>query len=129
MTRIQMRIKIPEKYKENERRGLCKVCGKTKEEFEKLRRVYCSEKCARRYQKCFMSWVEFRKKIIKKTPYCKECGSKNLLEVDHIIPVAITGIVFDEKNVQVLCKKHHQQKTKKDLRKIKNHRNNQQELN
>ena len=129
MVRAQMCINIPQEYKDNESKGLCKVCGKSKEKFEKLRRVYCSEKCAVKYQECFMSWVTFRIKILKKNPKCKECGSKSLLEVDHIIPVAITGIVFDENNVQVLCKPCHLIKTKKDLKKIKNHKNNQEELN
>ena len=124
-----MMVSIPKKYKENGEKGLCRVCGKTRDNFEKLRRVYCSEKCALKYQECFMYWTIFRGKVIKKHPYCTKCGSKILLEVDHIIPVAITGIVFDEKNVQVLCSPCHKKKTKQDLKKIKNHRNNQEELN
>lgn len=129
MPRQQAQIKIPQKYNDNEAKGLCKVCGKSKEEFEKGRSKYCGEKCYIKYQKCFLYWSTFRLEIIKKSPRCKIEGCKNEdLEVDHIIPVAITLKVFDKKNCQVLCNFHHKEKTKKDLKKIKNHRNNQSEL-
>ena len=128
MVRAQVSIQIPEEYKQNEMWGLCRVCGKTRDKFEKGRRKHCSEKCADKYQECFMYWDSFRAKVINKNPQCRICKSKERLEVDHIEPVAITGIVFDEKNVQVLCYSCHKKKTKKDLKKIKNHRNNQKEL-
>ena len=128
MARQSVQIKIPEEYKKNEANGLCKVCGKPKEQFEKGRRAYCSYGCYQKYQSCFLYWDSFRRKILKKHPYCKECGSDGNLEVDHIIPVAITGKVFDKDNCQVLCNTCHKKKTKKDLKKIKNHKNNQEEL-
>ncbi len=128
MVRQSVSIQIPQEYEDNEKNGLCRVCGKPREEFEKGRTKHCSEKCASKYQECFLYWNTFRDKIIKESSGCVKCGSKINLEADHIIPVAITDFVFDESNIQVLCKKCHAKKTKKDLLKIKNHRNKQQEL-
>lgn len=128
MVRAQMCINIPQEYKDNEAKGLCKVCGKSKDKFDKLRRVYCSEDCAIKYSRCFMSWASFRANILKENNECVKCGSKSWLEVDHIIPVAITGIVFDEDNVQVLCNKCHKKKTKQDLKEIKKYKNKQTSL-
>lgn len=39
--------------------------------------------------------------------------------VDHIIPIALGGPMWDEKNLQVLCEKCNIKKTKKDLQKIR----------
>jgi 5-methylcytosine-specific restriction endonuclease McrA len=129
MVRQQVQIKIPQEYKDNEIKGLCKVCGKSPEEFEKGRRKYCSQKCYDKYQECFLYWSIFSRKWLKENDFCVKCNSKHNLEVDHIIPVAITNKVFDKENLQTLCYGCHKQKTKKDLKKIKNHKNNQEELN
>lgn len=40
------------------------------------------------------------------------------LEVDHIIPLALGGDMWDEKNLQVLCTDCHKKKTKEDKQKI-----------
>lgn len=40
------------------------------------------------------------------------------LYVDHIIPIALGGGEWDLNNLQTLCKKHNDKKTKEDLRKI-----------
>jgi 5-methylcytosine-specific restriction endonuclease McrA len=40
---------------------------------------------------------------------------KNEFEVDHIIAICNGGDMWDKKNMQVLCKEHHKEKTKKDL--------------
>ncbi|MFX0172749.1 MAG: HNH endonuclease [Candidatus Hodarchaeota archaeon] len=41
-----------------------------------------------------------------------------ILEVDHIIPIAMGGDPFDRENLQTLCEVCHKEKTKEDLRKI-----------
>ena len=69
-----------------------------------------------------MYWSILASRTIKKNKVCKICGIDEELQVDHVIPVAITGEVFDESNLQVLCKVHHLQKTKKDLIEIKRYK-------
>ena len=44
------------------------------------------------------------------------------VEVDHILAVALGGEMWDEKNLQVLCRKCHKIKTKEDMKKIKHYR-------
>ena len=73
--RQQTRIRIPDIYHENENNGLCRVCGKTKDKWEKLRRIFCSEECSKKYQKCFFTWAELRAKILKERgSNCEQCG-------------------------------------------------------
>ena len=35
-------------------------------------------------------------------------------EVDHVLPMADGGAMYDEANLQALCKSHHSQKTARD---------------
>lgn len=117
--RQQVQIIIPNIYKENEIKGLCKVCGKLKNEWEKRRKKYCTQSCNDKYQECFLYWSTFASRFLKENPECLICKSKNQLQVDHIIPVAITNKTFDKNNLQTLCVKCHREKTKGDLLKIK----------
>lgn len=123
--RQQMQIKIPQEYKDNEAKGLCRVCAKPKEQFEKGRSKHCSEECTKKYEACFQSWVGLTYKWLKEHPECIRCNSKEELQVDHIEPVAITRKVFDLNNLQTLCRKCHLVKTKADLLKIKLHKQKQ----
>lgn len=45
-----------------------------------------------------------RKEMIKRDPFCVECGETNqsLLTIDHIVPIAKGG-TNDESNLRVLC--------------------------
>jgi len=53
---------------------------------------------------------ELREKILKKHNYqCVECGSKENLVLDHIVPFSKNGLSVEE-NLQVLCKKCNLQK-------------------
>jgi len=55
---------VPELWRQRAKAGLCPVCGKTKEQFKKGMRVYCSEKCRDEYASKFTFWSELRKKIL-----------------------------------------------------------------
>jgi len=62
-----------------------------------------------------------RNKILKKYNYkCVMCNSQKDLELDHIKPVSLyPELAFDENNIQILCKKCHQFKTKEEVKIIK----------
>jgi len=196
MTREQYIVLVPKEWKKNKKAGLCAVCGKTPDEFEKGRRVYCSLECADKFSSCFITWNSLREKILLKYKKCAKCGAteeswnkkekekvtllnegiltkyskeieawkmseiakaendfilqmkkiqeidlddwdmKSLIEklgetvaetkyypgfeVDHIIAVGLGGDMWDEKNLQVLCKKPcHTNKTKEDMKKMR----------
>ena len=75
MARPVFVCKVPEQWKKRAKAGLCPVCGKTRLEFEKGRRVYCSEKCSDEYSKQYISWNGLREKILKERgEKCKKCG-------------------------------------------------------
>jgi len=49
---------------------------------------------------------------------CVRCGRKGKRQLDHIIPRALGG-THDKSNLQVLCKRCHDIKTKEDMKKIR----------
>ena len=51
------------------------------------------------------------------------------VEVDHIIAVALGGDMWDKKNMQVLCRNCHAEKTKNDMVKIKENKNDHAKTN
>lgn len=200
--REQYKVDIPKEWETNKKAGLCPVCGKTSDQFEKRRRVYCSEKCGNEYASRFITWEETRRKLIEKNSKCRICGitekkwkknrvkkRQNVLdalalkyekeirafkfkriaeaersflrtvkeieeeplgawgtqrfleslgekipsdfnyffgfEVDHVVAIANEGDMWDEKNLQVLCKPCHIKKTKNDMKLMrKNNANN-----
>ena len=63
-------------------------------------------------------WIKLRMKVLLRDNYvCQQCKA-HASEVDHIIPVALTG--SDElSNLQALCSKCHKKKTSEDVNKIK----------
>jgi len=184
--RSQIKYDIPDEWLKNRNKGLCPVCAKTKDEFEKNRKIYCSQKCANKFQSKIITWQELREKIFTRDgKVCKKCGIsedkilknqeklykyavkkwltpkvikdmkisvlqeiaklENLLnnnkelikekgwqfdkphdfnyrlnrvfEVDHIVAITNGGDQWDEKNLQVLCNKCHDEKTAKDMKK------------
>jgi len=112
MARQSTQINIPEQYQDNEKNGLCRVCGKS---IKKPFRKYCSTKCSLEYQKCFKTWSGLRDEIIARDKKCLNCNSTKNLEVDHIVAIVNGGNMWDENNLRVLCHKCHVQKTKQDL--------------
>ena len=62
-------------------------------------------------------WQKKRSKVLLEFPMCVQCGSKDSLEVDHIVPKALGGS-DDDKNLQVLCNKCHKKKSSKDADRI-----------
>lgn len=198
MVREQMYIAIPEEWKTRKVAGLCPVCGRTKEDFEPRRKVYCSSKCASKWADHYKSWSEVRDKMVFANSQCAKCGmterlwviqknanieeeNKDLMkkyekeieaekfrqiakleerfirevkeienwkisdwtlqhflkdnfeekfkdfysiyfpgfEVDHVIAIMNGGSMWDEKNLQVLCKPCHRTKTKQDFKESK----------
>jgi hypothetical protein len=115
MARQSTHINIPEEYKKNEDKGLCRVCGKPKSQWDKGRRKYCSDDCWWKYQQCFYTWDKLRKEILARDKVCTNCGSAKNLEVDHIIAIVNGGKMWDKNNLRVLCHRCHVQKTKQDL--------------
>ena len=187
---------VPEIWRQRSRAGLCPVCGKTFEEFDKGMKVYCSRKCRDEYAEKFTHWEEMRDKILERDNHtCKKCNitvekarkrnkdleykrllkwaeenrdiinhkrdeklmklskgfeeeyndimddsiflhthtfwdeTKDLMrgikkfgaanDVDHIVPVALGGDMWDEKNMQTMCSDCHRKKTKKDMVQIR----------
>ncbi|WP_083769180.1 HNH endonuclease signature motif containing protein [Dyadobacter fermentans] len=53
-------------------------------------------------------------------PYCQTCDKKGRLveavQVDHITPLEVGGLPFDQKNLQSLCKRCHTIKSAEEAR-------------
>jgi 5-methylcytosine-specific restriction protein A len=72
----------------------------------------------RAYHKLYglMSWKDLRSSFLNSNPLCVECQRLGIVKVasivDHVIPhKGETELFFDEKNLQSLCKLHHDRKT------------------
>ena len=75
MTRQQFKNDVPEEWRRRERAGLCPVCGKSKPQFDKGQRVFCTVKCREAYAKKYTFWSIVREKILKRDDHtCAECG-------------------------------------------------------
>lgn len=65
-------------------------------------------------------WTRFRNWYIRQYPLCRECEKQGRVTateiVDHIIPLAQGGDKYDERNLQPLCRSHHQEKTSRETR-------------
>lgn len=55
-------------------------------------------------------WPEFSRRYLAAHPWCRICG-KRAHHTDHIIAVSAGGAVFEEANLQPLCRSHHGKKT------------------
>lgn len=62
-------------------------------------------------------WNKFRHYVLSNRPLCENCLSQNIttgheLELHHVLKATIRpDLFYDEKNIEVLCKKCHSQKT------------------
>jgi hypothetical protein len=53
-------------------------------------------------------WRKVREEFIADHPKCAACGTKNKLEVHHIIPFHIDpSLELDKNNLMTLCRNHH----------------------
>lgn len=58
-------------------------------------------------------WRKLSLKMRRENPFCVSCGYLGD-DVDHIDPVSNGGPIYDENNLQVLCKSCHSKKTAKE---------------
>jgi 5-methylcytosine-specific restriction enzyme A len=60
-------------------------------------------------------WRRMRKQVLREQPWCSHPGCNNpATDVDHIVPLP-DGAAFDRANLQPLCKRHHSQKTQREV--------------
>lgn len=110
MERSQIKYDIPDEWLKNRDKGLCPVCAKTKDEFEPRRQVYCSEKCANKYQSKIITWGELRDKILGRDgKICAKCNvnDKNVkIEEEKLYEEAIrkwkTSGLIKEMKISIL---------------------------
>jgi len=96
--------------------GKCWWCG---EPFpDKRVRRFCSIKCRRKYENTFY-WAWAARLALRRANYaCQVCGLKGRrrLHVHHIIPLVggnrMKNVLNRPDNLEVLCKKCHQQRHK-----------------
>jgi 5-methylcytosine-specific restriction endonuclease McrA len=123
MTKILRYVRISDFENEYDKEGR-KLCLNCKKPITSKRRTrYCSDECADEFSSRFMNQSTFKDLIIEKRgKKCEKCGKKVEhswdLIFDHIEPIALGGKIFDEKNVQLLCKDCNRIKTRNDFRRI-----------
>jgi len=72
--RDNIRYDIPKEWIINFKKGCCPVCGKTKFEFNKRMKVYCSKKCQQEYSKRIYTWQELADNFKQEHgSFCDEC--------------------------------------------------------
>jgi len=72
--RENIKYDIPKEWVENFKKGCCPVCAKTKFEFDKGMKVYCSKKCRILYSDRIYTWQEKRDKILEERgKKCQKC--------------------------------------------------------
>ena len=75
MGREQLRDDVPQLWRDRIKIGICPVCTKEKSQFEKNRRIYCSEKCCDEFSSKFTSWSGLKDVILKRDNHtCGLCG-------------------------------------------------------
>ncbi len=74
--RENIKYDIPKEWVENFKKGCCPVCAKTKFEFNKGMKVYCSPKCRIEYSKRIFTWQGLSTKIRNdRGEKCQKCGN------------------------------------------------------
>jgi len=94
-----------------------RICRNCDRPVAQGRRHYCSEACMDEFNRN-NSWYWIRKDVLKRDRYtcsiCKKRLKKIFLDVDHIIPIKMGGNPIDKKNLRLLCKECHKEKSKLD---------------
>jgi 5-methylcytosine-specific restriction endonuclease McrA len=93
-------------YKKHHRK--CEWCGK---KLPKRRRRWCSDRCGQSFYNNH-HWNAARRAARKRDGYkCVQCGSKEHLEVNHIVPCLgkhhEAGCWHHLSNLETLCHEHH----------------------
>lgn len=121
ITNEKLRRKIKEKNKERIRKWI----DENKEFIEAERHkalVHLDEKFAEEFKEIMNDNLFVRRhwlvpdKIRRKTDEYVH----GRYEVDHIVPIALGGEMWDIENLQILCHNCHKKKTKKDMNDLKN---------
>ena len=74
MVREQIFYDIPQEWIENRNHKLCPVCAKTKNEFDKHMKIYCSVKCQQEFNSRIFVWGSFKDKFIDEHGrICNKC--------------------------------------------------------
>ena len=116
--RQSYKYNIPQEYKDNEAKKLCRVCGKKP---EGRRKKHCSQQCADTYRALFDwpcdTWDDVRQRMLKRAGHaCESCNvDKVKLEVDHKVALCNGGEMWDEDNLWALCHDCHVAKTALDM--------------
>ena len=108
--------------------GRCYWCG---QQLTGRRRSFCCDRHRSDYWFWF-SWDRVRQSVfLKDDGVCQRCGKEELHfskgygrindsgEVDHIKAIALGGNNWDLRNLQLLCRECHINKTRKDIYKIR----------
>lgn len=73
--REPMKNDVPELWRQRAKAGLCPVCGKTPQEFDKGLKIYCSVKCRDEYASKYTFWTTVRDKFLSKHgEFCDKCS-------------------------------------------------------
>ena len=102
----------------------CPICGTLREDFDtrhKSRSTCCSIGCTSDWQGRFHTWQGLRFRLFKERyGICASCGRmcKDPWTLDHIIPLALGGEMWEPDNLQILCEKCNKEKTARDLGQI-----------
>lgn len=76
MVRPTLKNDVPDEWRRRAKAGLCPVCAKTPNEWEKGQRVFCSKTCREAYSDKYAWWSEVRNKILERDNYiCQKCKS------------------------------------------------------
>lgn len=81
MPRETIKNDVPLEWRRRYKAGLCPVCEKSPEEFDKGQRIFCSSKCRGEYSSKFISWSELREKALKL--YGNKCTKCGITEEKH----------------------------------------------
>ena len=133
---------IPDEWKERLKQKACPICGKERKDFDGRHRSTpcCSADCTAKYWDARKTWQHHRNVIYKeRNGICAGCGydltkypawdgdtrlpTSKFIQgrewvLDHIIPIALGGSMWDPKNHQILCEICNKEKTARDLGQI-----------
>ncbi len=56
-------------------------------------------------------WRWIRSIILAREPLCRACQRRPAIDIDHIIDIVDGGPIYDDGNLQPLCKRCHSKKT------------------